>query len=136
MFLCTYLQHLTGEPPKDFSEMACDSCMKSHDFLSVYQLRTQPIKMLKEDTGASVTVTDSPGNNEAVPTSKHNPEDMQKQENQVDKNRTDDNSCELARRQLLLGSCGSGNRKERGAGFFEENWRAQLCLCQSCKVRL
>ena len=122
--------------------MACDSCMKSHDFLSVYQLRTQPVKMLKEDTATIVTVTDSPGKEDKLTTTDCTTDGKagtQATDDEVDKNGTDENLCGLARRRLLLGNCGSGeacDSKQQGAGFFEENWRTQLCGCDSCKVRV
>lgn len=112
-------QHLAGEAITSFSEMSCDACMKSHDFLSAYKLQTNPVTLVKEDNDAEVSVADTPpsgappaaGGSVVAGSGK--------------------SVCELARRRRLLGDCVDSKRT---AGFFEENWRSTLCTCSDCKV--
>ncbi len=131
-FVFCFVQHLNGETPTSFSEMSCDACMKSHDFLSAYQLRTNPVTITKEENGAAVSVTDTPPTTtcEASTSSAETKSDSFKTD---DKDGSSVNVCELVRRQRLLSNCEGGDRK-REAGFFEENWRSQLCTCDLCMV--
>ena len=132
-FLCFATQHLTGETPTSFSEMSCDTCMKSHDFLSTYQLRTNPVTITKEENGAAVNVTDTPPTTTCETGTSSAAETKSDSFKSDDKDGTGINVCELVRRRRLLSNCEGGDRKTE-AGFFEENWRSQLCTCDSCKV--
>lgn len=42
----------------------------------------------------------------------------------------EERGCELVRRRAVLG----GWEGVTGAGYFDEQWRTQLCRCASCKV--
>ncbi|XP_064403626.1 putative E3 ubiquitin-protein ligase UBR7 [Halichondria panicea] len=125
-------RHLTGETPTSFSEMSCDTCMKSHDFLSTYQLRTNPVTITKEENGAAVNVTDTPPTTTCETGTSSAAETKSDSFKSDDKDGTGINVCELVRRRRLLSNCEGGDRKTE-AGFFEENWRSQLCTCDSCK---
>lgn len=46
----------------------------------------------------------------------------------------DDTHCELSRRQAVAGLSFSSYGELKGAGFFDKNWRSQLCRCSTCKV--
>lgn len=47
-----------------------------------------------------------------------------------------DTHCELSRRQAVAGLSFSSYGELKGAGFFDKNWRSQLCHCSTCKVHV
>lgn len=97
--------------------------------------------MQKAENGETVNVIDthSSGDTSNGPSTQENLNSRDKDDLKIDSK--EDTSCELIRRQGLLSNCEGGgicedNDRETEAGFFEENWRVQLCTCDSCKVCL
>ena len=117
------LQHLKGKTPSSYSEMACDACMKSHDFLRMYQQRVQPVRVVKgEGRGGEDITIESPSPEKASP----------EKASTSAVSSCKEGGCELERRRgrlVMMGGC------EDGAGYFDDNWREQLCRCSKCMVR-
>ena len=126
--------------PSSYEEMACDACMRSHDFLRAYQLRTQPVMVRGEEGGGSVNVI-----SDEQPQTKNDGPNEKKAEGSGEAGGGESDSqgggekittveggrgrgvCELARRRSM-------GQEGVGAGFFAGGWRAQLCQCTACVV--
>lgn len=109
--------------------MACDTCMESHDFLYSYQLHTTPTQV------TSTNITPSPVEVSDVSNSGTGMEktDITGSNSSSKTNGSDTTSCcELSRRKALVDQSVVG--KQRAAGYFDEDWRSQLCSCPTCKV--
>lgn len=122
-FLCEdwfHSRHLKGKTPSSYSEMACDACMKSHDFLRMYQQRVQPVRVVKgEGRGGEDITIESPSPEKASP----------EKASTSAVSSCKEGGCELERRRgrlVMMGGC------EDGAGYFDDNWREQLCRCSKC----
>ena len=125
--------------------------MKSHDFLYYYCLHTTPTPVTMETkpssaesplevTNVSETSTkveqtdtnesDSKTGMENVGT--NDSETCSKQENEEGSS-----SCELSRRKALhlAHQSAAPSSEGKGAGYFDKDWRSQLCICSTCKVK-
>lgn len=127
------IQHLQGEAPPSYEEMVCDICMESCDFLRLYQQWTTPTKVAKETEAGS---NDTPPLDITESGSSLGNETNSKPDSQSEVLSSTSGSsvavaCELARRRE-----GALNQAtpSRGAGYFDKNWRSQLCRCSVCKV--
>ena len=127
-------QHLQGEAPPSYEEMVCDSCMVSCDFLRLYQLRTTPTRVAKENQSHSA----SSGNTSSVDITSESETGNGKDEAAGSHSKAapteapKDTLCELARRKEVLMQ---NPLDKKGAGYFDKTWRAQLCKCEKCKVQ-
>ena len=45
------------------------------------------------------------------------------------------NDCELLRRRKSALNQSVSSSSQKGAGYFDKKWRAQLCRCSTCKVK-
>lgn len=158
-WLLWFLQHLRTEAPPTYEEMSCDSCMQSHDFLHAYKLHTVATKLEKEDGPSTEEHLEVGGIGEKNP---NNPSSCCTSKEMKCGCRSDDSTkpksgtgtelsvgCELARRRKVLAAASSSAKSRgdmvgmqpqvgrvEGAGFFQSDWRQQLCRCPACMVRV
>ena len=122
--------------------MVCDACMKTCDFLRAYQLHSQPVRVGRDEEGGSdsVNVTSEAGRTETVSGSEGGVNRLseggsavgsRKEDEQEGVGSREERGCELVRRRAVLGGW---EGVVTGAGYFDEQWRTQLCRCASCKV--
>ena len=114
--------------------------MKSHDFLHLYKLHSNPVKISKEPS--EDTTTSSSELNVTEPESRNGESNKSTSKSDSTTPSTQDTNgelCELQRRRFLLSQCSEATpgktttADSTGAGFFLEGWRRQLCRCDSCK---
>ena len=113
--------------------------MKSHDFLHLYKLQSNPIKITKEAAEDVHSSNNSAEVNVTEPESKNGVSTLEADVTATSTTDSAGQSCELERRRSLFSCCSEATpgkeavTKSTGAGFFGENWRSQLCCCDSCK---
>lgn len=143
--------------------MVCDACMRSCDFLRVYQLQPEPVRVGKEEEGGGggVDVTDKEGtlsggektelSGSHLPVEESGSAGVEGQDTGDSK----DKAAAVSQRdeQSVRGDAEKDGHGDvggcklmrlravladwealRGAGYFGEQWRTRLCRCASCKV--
>lgn len=116
----------------------CGSCMESCDFLRLYQQCATPTKVVQEDEAASsndtsldVTNGPEPGLGAGNERSKESGSDAEGGSPDTSRGGV---SCELARRRKTTLNQSTSSSVQRKAGYFDKNWRSQLCRCSTCTV--
>ncbi|KAL3873436.1 hypothetical protein ACJMK2_036555 [Sinanodonta woodiana] len=144
-------RHLETSVPEDFFEMICKSCMQKHEFLWAYSVHcedTKQIELGQEKDDVDVVSTEKVECCDGISsedksvilkattsqdTKNVTKKQLQKQKEKRLNGKTKSEACSFQNPDCLLKQLQAREIiPKKGAAFWNEDWRANLCTCASC----